>query len=104
MATTAGTDAAHRAAVTRDGDTLVFSGAVSRAAVAALWTDALAKLAGVRRFDLTRATTVDSAGLALLSELSARAGNDIAVAGDPPGLRVLRTVYRLDASLGFAST
>jgi phospholipid transport system transporter-binding protein len=91
------------AAVARDGDTLVFTGALSRAAVAGVWTRALAQLAGVRRFDLGGTTSVDSAGLALLAALSARAGNGVQVTGDPPGLGALRDAYRLDNSLGFAS-
>ena len=93
----------HDAAVARDGDALVFTGALSRAAVAGLWTRALTELAGVRRFDLGRATSVDSAGLALLAELAARAGNGVVVTGDPPGLAALRDAYRLDPGLGFAS-
>ena len=91
------------AGVVRDGDALVFTGALSRVAVPGLWTRALANIAGVRRFDLGGATSVDSAGLALLATLAARAGNGIVVTGDPPGLAALRDAYRLDAGLGFAS-
>ena len=91
------------AGVAREGDALVFTGALSRVAVAGLWARALANLAGVRRFDLGGATSVDSAGLALLAALAARAGNGVVVTGDPPGLSALRDAYRLDAGLGFAS-
>lgn len=86
----------------RDGDTLVFAGALVRAACAALWPQALALVAGARRFDLRAVDAVDSAGLALLAELAERAGG-IAVDGAPPGLAELRAAYRLDEALRFAA-
>lgn len=89
------------ASVRRDGDALAFAGALSRDAAAALWPDATRALDGVRRFDLAAVDRVDSAGLALLAELGARAGG-VEVAGDPPGLRELRRAYRLSPSLSFA--
>jgi phospholipid transport system transporter-binding protein len=89
--------------VTRDGDTLVFSGTLSRDAVASLWPRALASIAGVRRFSLEGVPSLDSAGLALLAELAARAGGGVAVTGAPLGLAVLRSAYRLDPSLAFAA-
>ena len=89
--------------VTRDGDTLVFSGALSRDAIASQWTRALAQVAGARRFLLEAVPSVDSAGLALLAELAARAGGGVTVVGQPRGLAELRTAYRLDAALAFAA-
>ncbi|QWF17308.1 STAS domain-containing protein [Lysobacter capsici] len=90
------------ASLRKDGDTLVFAGALDRAAAAALWPQARALVAGTRRFDLTAVSSVDSAGLALLAELAEQAPG-VDVQGDPPGLAELRAAYRLDASLGFAS-
>ena len=91
------------AGVRRDGATLVFSGALLRDGVAALWPLALAQLAGVARMDLRGVERVDSAGLALLAELASRAGGEVAIDGAPAGLAELCVAYRLDASLGFAS-
>ena len=96
-------EAATPASVRRDGDALRFGGVLDRTAAGALWPRALALVAGVRRFELADVGGVDSAGLALLAELAARAGGAIAVAGDPPGLEALRDAYRLDAGLGYAS-
>ena len=89
--------------VTRDGDTLVFSGALSRDAIAAAWSRALAQVAGVRRFSLEGVPAVDSAGLALLAELAARAGGGVTVVGPPRGLAELRSAYRLGPTLAFAA-
>ncbi len=93
------------ASVQRGGDALAFAGALSRDAVAALWPQALRALPGVQRFDLSMVSSVDSAGLAMLSALAGAAagGDGIDVTGDPPGLADLRAAYRLDAALGFAS-
>ncbi|MEH6414634.1 STAS domain-containing protein [Pseudomonas sp. CGJS7] len=90
------------ASVRKDGEALLFAGALDRAAVAALWPQARALTAGVRRFDLSQVESVDSAGLALLAELATQAPG-VAVTGDPAGLAELRAAYRLDASLGFGS-
>ena len=90
--------------VTRDGDTLVFSGALSREAVAGLWPRALAQVAGARRISLEHVASVDSAGLALLAELAARAGDGLTVVGSPPGLAELRDAYRLGPTLAFATS
>lgn len=89
--------------VRRDGDALVFAGALLRDDVAALWRPAAATLDGVRRFDVTAVERIDSAGLALLAELAARAGGDVVVGGAPPGLAELRGAYRLAPTLGFAA-
>ncbi|TDK23756.1 STAS domain-containing protein [Luteimonas aestuarii] len=91
------------ASVRRDADALVFTGALTRAAAAPLWQDAVRMLDGVRRFDLAAVERVDSAGLALLGELAA--GIDgVAVSGEPTGLPELRRAYRLSPSLSFATT
>ena len=95
--------AASDASVRRDGATLVFAGALLRDAVAPLWPQALAQVAGAARFDLRGVERVDSAGLALLAELAARAGGDVTVDGSPAGLSELRAAYRLDPALGFAT-
>jgi phospholipid transport system transporter-binding protein len=87
------------AQVRRDGDALVFTGALVREAVAPVWRHVQPLRAGVRRLDLTALERVDSAGLALLAELAEGA---LAVDGEPAGLAELRGAYRLDASLGFA--
>lgn len=91
------------ASLRREGDALVFTGALERAAVAALWPQALAALNGVARFDLRGVSQVDSAGLALLGELAARVDGNVVIEGEPPGLAALRAAYRLDATLDFAT-
>ncbi len=88
--------------VQRDADALRFRGELTVAGITALWPQALAALPGVRRFDLTGVGRVDSAGVALLSELAQRAGGP-AIDGDPPGLSALRAAYRLTPALAFAS-
>lgn len=90
------------ATVRREGDALVFSGALLRDAAAGLWRQASAQLDGVLTFELGAVTEVDSAGVALLAELAARAGDGATINGDLPGLSGLRRAYRLDAQLGFA--
>jgi len=122
--------AAAAATVSRDADTLVFRGALVRGAVAALWRQAQPLRAGIGRLDLSAVSLVDSAGLALLAELTnesranesrgheakgqqspapqsraddSRAGDGIAVIGAPTGLAELRAAYRLDDRLAFAS-
>ncbi|MEP6908462.1 MAG: STAS domain-containing protein [Pseudoxanthomonas sp.] len=96
--------AAIDASVLREGDALVFTGAIDREATAALWASASKALAGTQRFVLTKVTTVDSAGLALLAELSARlrqAGTTPVMEGEPAGLSELRAAYRLTPGLDF---
>jgi phospholipid transport system transporter-binding protein len=90
------------ATVRREGDALVFTGALDRAAVAALWRQAQPLLKDLRRLELGAVSEVDSAGLALLAELAACAPG-VSVIGTPPGLTELRTAYRLDEGLGFSS-
>ena len=88
----------------RDGDALVFTGAIDRQAAAALWAPASKALAGAQRIVLTNVTTVDSAGLALLAELCAKlrqAGTAPVLVGEPTGLSELSTAYRLIPGLDF---
>ena len=90
------------ATVRREGEALVFTGALDRAAVAALWRQAQPLLKDLRRLELGAVSEVDSAGLALLAELAARVPG-VSVIGTPPGLTELRAAYRLDEGLGFSS-
>lgn len=94
--------AAEAAAVERDGTALRFAGALRRDDVAAIWRRALPLAAGASRFDLAAVSGVDSAGVALLAELAARAGTPVAIDGTPPGLAELRAAYRLTPALAFA--
>lgn len=89
------------ASVRRDGETLAFAGVLSAAAVPALWSEVAGLRAGVRGLDLSAVTGLDSAGLALLVELS-DAGR-VTVDGTPPGLAELRSAYRLTPALGFVT-
>lgn len=86
----------------RDGDALLLSGALVRDAVTTVWKQALPLLAGVQRLDVTAAFRVDSAGLALLAELAARA-DGASVEGEPEGLAELRAAYRLSPTLAYAA-
>lgn len=94
--------AAEPAAVAREGERLRFSGALLRDAIAPLWKQALPLADGARVIDLAGVSRVDSAGVALLAELAARAGGSVGVEGSPEGLQALRGAYRLDQSLAFA--
>lgn len=87
------------ARVRRDGATLAFEGPLERAAVPALWAAALPLLDGAQAIDLGAVSHVDSAGLALLAELQARAGGRLALNGEPDGLPGLRAAYRLGDTL-----
>ena len=91
------------ASVRREDDALVFTGALLRDDVAALWRQAAKALDGMRRLDVRAVERIDSAGLALLAELAARAGGEVAVDGAPDGLAELRGAYRLSPTLGFAA-
>jgi phospholipid transport system transporter-binding protein len=96
---------ANKAALRREGEALVLTGALDRTAVTALWLQASAALAGVRTLDLRAVERVDSAGVALLAELAARlraAGEgQPQVLGAPAGLAELTAAYRLTPSLDF---
>ncbi|MFC0676413.1 lipid asymmetry maintenance protein MlaB [Lysobacter korlensis] len=84
----------------RDGDALVFSGALLRDAVSGLWSQSRSLRDGAQRIDLTGVSRIDSAGLALVAEL---ADGRLPVDGEPVGLAELRGAYRLGATLGFAT-
>ncbi len=87
-----------------DGSRARLSGALDRTAVVALWPQLQALPAVVNVLDLDAVTRVDSAGLALLAELVARArgtGRTLDLHGTPPGFTELSAAYRLDASLDF---
>ena len=95
---------ATESSLSREDGALVFSGALDRAAAATLWPQAASALAGVQRIVLTNVTTVDSAGLALLAELAARAraaGGSVRIDGEPAGLAELRAAYRLTPDLDY---
>lgn len=95
--------AASNASVVREGDALRFQGALDRAAAVALWPQ-LAGSTGVQRIVLTNVTTVDSAGLALLSELATRlraGGATPSFEGQPAGFAELCAAYRLTPDLEF---
>lgn len=99
--------AATDASVTRAGEALRFAGALSRAHVPALWKQ-LPALEGVTTLDLEGVASVDSAGLALLAEIAARASDrpiilSLSKDGAPAGLAELRSAYRLDAGLGYGA-
>lgn len=87
------------ARVAREGDALVFTGALVREAIAPLWPPALAGSADAGRYDLHAVSRVDSAGLALLAELAARGSRPVELVGTPDGLQELRAAYRLDHAL-----
>lgn len=90
------------ARVLRDGDALRFTGALARAEAAPLWRQVQGALDGVRVLDLGGATSVDSAGLALLAELADRI-DGVRIEGTPPGLAELRAAYRLNPRLGYST-
>lgn len=92
-----------RATLRRDNDTLLFGGALLRDDIATLWPQATQQLSGVLRFDLRAVERIDSAGLALLSQLASLGDGEIAIEGKPAGLAELSAAYRLLPSLAFAS-
>ncbi|KHL55062.1 STAS domain-containing protein [Xanthomonas cannabis] len=89
--------------VQRNGDTLVVTGVLDRAAVTAAWPQAAAQLDGVRTLDLSGVQRLDSAGVAMLAELAARVRGTgtAAVVGEASGLDELRAAYRLSPTLEF---
>ena len=96
--------ASNAVAVRHDGDSLVFTGALSRDVVSSLWRALPVNMSGVCRLDLSAVDRLDSSGLALLSTLSMRTEGALTIVGNPPGLDALRAAYRLDNNLGFAAT
>ncbi len=89
--------------VRRDGDALVFTGALARDAVSSLWRELPVDMTGVRYLDLSAVERLDSSGLALLSTLSMRAKGGMTVIGNPPGLGALRVAYRLTDTLAIST-
>ncbi|WDS35264.1 STAS domain-containing protein [Pseudoxanthomonas sp.] len=94
-----------QASVQRDGNALVFTGALDRAAARALWPATLRVLDGAQRLDLSAVPSVDSAGLALLvaaaTRLRAAGIASVAVEGAPTGLSELCAAYRLTPALDY---
>ena len=90
-----------------EGDTLRLRGVLDRAAVIALWPQLQALPAKLARLELAEVERVDSAGLALLAELAARArkaGHPLAISGAPAGYNELSAAYRLSPDLDFNAT
>ena len=95
--------ASDAARVRRQGEALVFSGSLLRDDVPGAWPPALAALPGAASLDLAAVPRIDSAGLAMLSALSARAGGELEIIGNPEGFEELRAAYRLSPSLAFGA-
>ncbi|MFV7514398.1 STAS domain-containing protein [Stenotrophomonas geniculata] len=90
-----------------EGDTLRLRGVLDRAAVISLWPQLQALPATLSRLELGEVDRVDSAGLALLAELAARArrsGHPLVVSGAPAGYNELSAAYRLSPDLDFNAT
>ena len=77
------------------------AGAVLRDAGPGLWRPAVPLRRGAGGVDLRAVPRVDSAGVAFLAELAARADAP-AVEGAPEGLDALRMAYRLSPGLAFS--
>jgi phospholipid transport system transporter-binding protein len=95
---------ASNASLQLDGPRARFVGVLDRDAVVALWPTLKALPAAVTELDLTAVTRVDSAGLALLAELTAQArgnGRTLVLNGTPAGFNELSAAYRLAPSLDF---
>ena len=87
-----------------EGDALRLRGVLDRAAVIALWPQLQALPAKLARLELGEVERVDSAGLALLAELAARArnqGHPLSISGTPAGFNELSAAYRLSPDLDF---
>ena len=86
-----------------EGDALHLAGTLDRAAAVALWPQLVRQLGQLRRLDLHAVERVDSAGVALLAELSARlrSNGGATITGTPAGLDELRAAYRLTPDLDF---
>ncbi|MCF5090843.1 MULTISPECIES: STAS domain-containing protein [Stenotrophomonas] len=98
---------ANKALALLEGDTLRLRGALDRAAVIALWPQLQALPAQLSRLELAEVERVDSAGLALLAELAARArqgGHPLTISGAPAGYNELSAAYRLSPDLDFNAT
>lgn len=89
-----------------DNGVLRLSGALDRSAVIALWPQVQALAGGLQVIDLQQVPRVDSAGVALLAELAARArrqGQAVRLDGAPEGLLELSAAYRLAPDLDFTA-
>jgi phospholipid transport system transporter-binding protein len=99
---------ASNATARRDGQTLALAGGLDRDAVTAVWPQLVASLAGARVLDVSAVDFVDSAGVALLSELvdrlRAQAGDAPRIIGSPTGLAELTAAYRLTPQLDFQAS
>jgi phospholipid transport system transporter-binding protein len=103
---------ANNAALRRDGEALLLTGALDRAGVIALWPQiGPSLLSGARVLDLRGVDRVDSAGVALLAELVARIRTGAStrqqaptLLGAPAGLEELTAAYRLTSQLEFQAS
>jgi len=86
---------------------LPLQGALDRDAVTALWPRLQPVLGQLHGVDLTAVSHIDSAGVALLAALAARArsqGQALVVTGAPAGLDELSAAYRLGTDLDFTAS
>lgn len=89
-----------------DGGVLRLRGPLDRSAVTVLWPQVQALAGSVQVIDLQQVPRVDSAGVALLAELAARArqqGQPVRLEGAPEGLLELSAAYRLAPDLDFTA-
>ena len=86
-----------------EGDALHLAGTLNREAVEALWPQLMRQAGALRRLDVQAVERVDSAGVALLAELTARLRDNGGggIVGNPVGLDELSTAYRLTPELQF---
>lgn len=94
---------ASNSSVQRNGEALVVTGVLDRAAVTVAWPQAIAQLDGIRTLDLSGVQRLDSAGVAMLAELAARVRSTgtVTVVGEASGLDELRAAYRLSPTFDF---
>ncbi len=86
-----------------EGDALHLAGTLDREAVELLWPQLMRQVGGLHRLDVHAVERVDSAGVALLAELTARLRDNGGggIVGNPVGLDELSTAYRLTPELQF---
>jgi phospholipid transport system transporter-binding protein len=97
---------ASNASLQLDGPRARLVGVLDRDAVVALWPTLKSLPAAVTELDLTAVPRVDSAGLALLAELTEQArgnGRTLVLNGSPAGFNELSAAYRLAPSLDFTA-
>jgi len=95
---------ASKTTVRIDGPRARLTGVLDLDAVVALWPRLQALPGSVSQLDLAEVDRIDSAGLALLAELTARAradGRTLVIHGTPDGFNELSAAYRLAPSLDF---